>query len=443
MIEGKLPPQAPDIEPLILGAIMIDGSCVDIAMAILHEDSFYKESHQLIFNAARRLYNKREPIDISTVAEELKNTDKLELIGGSFYISQLTYRVASGANIEYHCRIVEQYAIGRRVLMACQKAISDIYDDPVSIFEHINFLNSRLTKPDIAIQGNDPSPTYRINKAVKQIEKAMDGKDIGISTGITELDKYTGGWQDGDLIIIAARPGMGKSAWGINIAHNAIKKAPVFMIQMEMSAEQVAMREIAMETGIKIQTLRTGNIFEEQKELVDRSAQELKEKMFFIDFESNGTIMSITSKIIKAKREHKISLAMIDYLQLIEPPKGENTAYVIGKITAAFKRLAKELSIPIIMFSQLNREVEKRGDKRPQLSDLRDSGSIEADADQVIFIYRPDYYQEDPRNERGESLLNKIDLIIAKNRQGGTGDVWVHHDLSCNIITNEQSMIFN
>lgn len=437
MMMGMVPPQSTDSEMLVLCAIMADNRKILAAMERLHNDSFYKESNRVIYEAMVDLYKQYTPIDFSTVIEKLKEKGTIDIAGGAYGVVQISNNPVSLGNMDTHLLIIEQYAICRRVIEQCSRTVQDIYTDPVQIFEHINSLNTRLSRPDIAVVGSNTSAEYRLTKGMDQVDSAMKGIQSGVTTGIDELDKYTGGWQNGDLIIIAARPAMGKSAVGINLAHNALVSGAVFMQQCEMSEVQVSHREMAMYSGFKIQNIRTGQLFSDDYQRLKEDVEKIKNNKFYIDFNMGESVTTICSRIIKHKNEYGIKLAMIDYLQLISPDNGnESLNNKIGVITRALKKLAKELSIPIIVFSQLNRDTEKRGEKRPQLSDLRDSGNIEQDADQVIFLMRPDYYTEFPVNENGESLSGKIALIIAKNRQGATGDVWVNHNLSCNLITN-------
>lgn len=437
MMMGMVPPQSTDSEMLVLCAIMADNRKILAAMERLHNDSFYKESNRVIYEAMVDLYKQYTPIDFSTVIEKLKEKGTIDIAGGAYGVVQISNNPVSLGNMDTHLLIIEQYAICRRVIEQCSRTVQDIYTDPVQIFEHINSLNTRLSRPDIAVVGSNTSAEYRLTKGMDQVDSAMKGIQSGVTTGIDELDKYTGGWQNGDLIIIAARPAMGKSAVGINLAHNALVSGAVFMQQCEMSEVQVSHREMAMYSGFKIQNIRTGQLFSDDYQRLKEDVEKIKNNKFYIDFNMGENVTTICSRIIKHKNEYGIKLAMIDYLQLISPDNSnESLNNKIGVITRALKKLAKELSIPIIVFSQLNRDTEKRGEKRPQLSDLRDSGNIEQDADQVIFLMRPDYYTEFPVNENGESLAGKIALIIAKNRQGATGDVWVNHNLSCNLITN-------
>lgn len=431
--EGKIPPQATDLEELVLGAILVDQDAIKIAINILQEDSFYHPKHRIIYHAILQLHRERMPIDIGTVAKRIEDIGESENIGGNHKITELTWRVASAANVEFHCRIVEQNAIGRRVISECLRTADLIYSDPVKIFEHVNAMMTRMSQPDIAVTSNDSSADSRINAAVKHIQDAMDGKNVGITTGYRQLDECTGGWQNGDLIVIAARPGMGKSALSLNLAHNALPGA-IFIQQMEMTKPQVGIRELAMYTKNSIHNLKKGQLLPDEMDQVRQVAADLKKVKVFSDFTAGCTSHDVAARIIKHKSDHNIRLAMVDYLQIIKYAEGSNTDEAIGEITSSFKRLAKDLDIPIILFSQLNRAVENRDNKRPQLSDLRSSGNIEQDADIVIFLMRPDYYDEFATDENGNSMRGKMIMNFAKNRQGFTGDYIMNHDLSRNLI---------
>lgn len=437
---NNLLPHDEELERDTLAIILSQPYQSDTAIGILRKDSFYTPKYNLIFESVLDLFEQKKPTDSVSVVQYLKEKGKIEQVGGSYEVLQLTNQVANGAQLEYFCRLIEQKAIARRVINACHQIIKQIHENPEDIFSTLADLNNRISQSDISVKGNDPSPDYRIDIALKELEKAMNGHTTGVVSGLKELDKCTGGWQKGDLIVVGARPGMGKSALALNLAHGAADAGfKSFMFQMEMTAKQVADRELSMYSGIKIQNIKTGNVFSEELEMIKKAAVAIRNKKFYCDFSPAGDILQVQSQITKMKRENDISIAFIDYLNLIKTKenKGENTSYAIGRITSSLKRMAKELDIPIVLFAQLNRAVEGRGsDRRPQLSDLRDSGSIEQDADQIIFLVRPDYYQEDPRDENGNSLIGMLDLIIAKNRQGATGDVWVKHNLSCNIIKN-------
>ena len=423
---GKKPPQALALEEAVLGALMLDRDAMSNVLDILQAESFYHEAHKLIYKAILRLFEQSKPVDMLTVTQELRTTGELEAAGGPAYIVELTEKVASSANIEYHARIVAQKYIQRELINVSNKIIRDAYEDTTDVFDLLDTAEQGLF--DIAEK--NMSRSYETmgslaSKALKQLEELKNREDglTGVPTGFTDIDRLTSGWQPSDLIILAARPGMGKTSFVLSLARNASADfgRGVAIFSLEMSALQLAQRIISMEAEVSSQKLRNGQLEDYEWQQLQSAIERISEAPIYIDDTPGINIFEIRAKCRRLKMQHDISLVIIDYLQLMsgggENAKG-NREQEVSAISRALKMLAKELNVPVIALSQLSRAVEVRGgSKRPQLSDLRESGSIEQDADMVSFIYRPEYYQilED---EEGQSLKGIAELIIAKNRHG-------------------------
>ncbi|MBK8362677.1 MAG: replicative DNA helicase [Bacteroidetes bacterium] len=401
---GKLPPQALDLEEACLGALMLEKDALTKVIDILHPDSFYKDSHRLIFQAIRRLFERSEPIDILTVTNELKKSGELDIVGGPYAITQLTNRVASAANIEYHSRIILQKHIQRELIRISAETIKDAYEDTSDVFMLLDKAEKNLFEVAQGnIRRNYQEMSTMVSEAYKQIEAArLHGTGVtGVQSGFTDLDRITSGWQKSDLIIIAARPGMGKTAFVLSLARNAAIgfNRPIAVFSLEMSSVQLVQRMISSETGIPSDKLRKGTL-------------------------DNTEWQKLVSRRLKAM--YNIEMIVVDYLQLMRSDvdaKSGNREQEISTISRSLKALAKELNVPVIALSQLSRAVESRGgSKRPQLSDLRESGAIEQDADMVTFIYRPEYYgiefDEDNNPTKGTA-----EIIIAKHRNGALDTV--------------------
>ena len=424
---GKIQPQAIQLEEAVLGALMLDKDALAIVLDILRSDSFYVEGHKMIFKAMLRLFERSQPIDLLTVMEELKKSGDLETAGGPAYLSELTNRVASAANIEYHARIIAQKFIQRELIRVSTQIIRDAYEDTTDVFQLLDDAEQGLFS--IAQQnmsrGYD-SMAALSNKLLKQIEDLKNREDglTGIPSGFTELDRLTSGFQRSDLIIVAARPGMGKTAFTLSLAKNAaylFGKAVAFF-SLEMSSVQLATRVISQDAEISGSKMRNGQLENYEHQQLLSSIERLSEIPIFIDDTPGINIFELRAKCRRMKMQHDIDLIIIDYLQLMsggkEGGKGGNREQEISSISRALKGLAKELDVPVIALSQLSRAVEMRGGtKRPQLSDLRESGAIEQDADIVSFIYRPEYY-DILEDEEGQSLKGVAEVIIAKHRNG-------------------------
>jgi replicative DNA helicase len=427
MMPGKLPPQAVELEEAVLGALMLDKNAVAEVIDLLQPESFYYDSHQKIFKAIHALFHQTQPIDILTVTQQLRKSGDLELAGGAYYITQLTNRVASAANIEYHSRIVLQKFIQRELIRISSDIIKDAYEETSDVLE----LLDRAERNLFSIAESNIRRKYEdmhslISKAIKEVEIASKQESgvTGVPSGFTELDRVTAGWQKSDLIIVAARPGMGKTAFTLSLAKNAAVKfnKPVAFFSLEMSSIQLVNRMIAAETEISTEKLRKGELADYEWQQLNMKVTPLTNAPIFIDDTPALSVFELRAKCRRLASEKKISLIIIDYLQLMTgggDNKNGNREQEISHISRSLKSIAKELSVPIIALSQLSRAVESRAgqSKRPQLSDLRESGAIEQDADMVMFIYRPEYYGL-TETEDNLPTTNLAEIIVAKNRNG-------------------------
>ena len=430
MMFGKVPPQAKELEEAVLGAIMLEKSAFDTVIEILKPECFYGEANQRIFKAMRSLAEKSLPIDLLTVVEELKLKEDLELVGGPYYVSKLTNAVVSSANIEAHSRIVLQKFIQRELIRISGEIIADAYEDSTDVFDLLDDAESKLFE----ITNNHLRSAFEdINTVlVKTIQRIEDmrnrDEDItGVPSGFPSLDKLTYGWQPTDMIVLAARPSVGKTAFALNLARSAAlhptKPTPIVFFSLEMSSSQLVQRILSAESEIWLEKITRGKLEEhEMKQLYKRGIERLSNAPIYIDDTAALNIFELRAKCRRLKNKHDIGLIIIDYLQLMSgggDNKGGNREQEISKISRDLKGLAKELKVPIIALSQLSREVEKRkeGAKIPQLSDLRESGAIEQDADMVMFLYRPEYY-DITANEMGESNKGETYVKIAKHRNG-------------------------
>jgi len=430
--QGKIPPQALDLEEAVLGAMLIDKKGVDEVIDLLQPDAFYKIAHQNIFEAIYQLFQDSQPIDLLTVSSELRKNGKLESVGGEFYLVQLSQRIASSAHIEFHARIILQKYIQRSLIKISNEIIESAYKESTDVFDLLDEAESKLY--DVT-QGNikksSESAQNLVLEAKKKIEEIskQDGLS-GVSTGFEKLDKLTSGWQPSDLIIIAARPGMGKTALTLSMARNiaVTKQIPVAFFSLEMSSIQLITRLISSETGLSSEKLRTGKLADHEWQQLNVKVTDLEKAPLFIDDTPSLSIFDLRAKARRLSSQHGIKLIVVDYLQLMTAgtsSKTGNREQEISTISRNLKALAKELNIPVIALSQLSRAVETRGGtKRPMLSDLRESGAIEQDADIVSFIYRPEYYNIDEwdDDERSPSQ-GQAEFIVAKHRNGGLENI--------------------
>jgi len=429
---GKIPPQAVDLEEAVIGAMLIDKKGVDEVIDILQPEAFYKEANQQIFEAIHSLFETSEPIDLLTVSAQLRKMGLLDKIGGDFYLVQLSKKVSTSAHIEFHARIILQKFIQRSLIKISNEIIDDAFKESIDVFDLLDVAESKLY--DIT-QGNIKKSSETAQNLVIQAKKRIeeiakrDGLS-GVATGFEKLDALTSGWQPSDLIIIAARPGMGKTALTLSMARNiaVTQQTPVAFFSLEMSSVQLITRLISAETGLSSEKLRTGKLASHEWEQLNVKVGDLERAPLFIDDTPSLSIFDLRAKARRLSSQHGIKLIVVDYLQLMTAGtsnKAGNREQEISTISRNLKALAKELDIPVIALSQLSRAVETRGGtKRPLLSDLRESGAIEQDADIVSFIYRPEYYGIDEwdDDERTPSE-GQAEFIVAKHRNGGLDNI--------------------
>lgn len=430
--KGKIPPQAVDLEEVVLGAMMIDKKGVDEVIDILSSEAFYKEAHKHIFEAIFKLFENSEPVDLLTVSSQLKKDAKLDLVGGDFYLISLTQRVSSSAHIEFHARIILQKYIQRSLIKISNEIIEEAYDETKDVFDLLDNAEAKLYE---VTQGNVKKSTETaqslVIQAKKKIEEISNKEGLsGIPSGFTKLDQLTSGWQESDLIIVAARPGMGKTALTLSMARNIAvnQDIPVAFFSLEMSSVQLITRLISSETGLSSEKLRTGKLEKHEWEQLNVKVKTLERAPLFIDDTPSLSIFDLRAKARRLASQYGIKMIVIDYLQLMTAggsQKGGNREQEISTISRNLKALAKELSVPVIALSQLSRAVETRGgSKRPLLSDLRESGAIEQDADIVSFIYRPEYYKIEEWDDDDRSPTEgQAEFIVAKHRNGGLENI--------------------
>ena len=430
-VVGTIPPQAVELEEAVLGALMLESDKITEVQEYLTEASFYKEEHRLIYRVMNELSMAQQPIDLFTVTNQLKSKRELKKVGGANYLAQLTQRVGTAANIEFHSRIITQKHIQRELIRASTEIQRQSYDSTIDVNDLIGFAEGEVLKiTEGYVKRSVQSANDILRATIRQIEKAAenDSRYSGVCTGFTELDNVTLGWQPSDLIIIAARPAMGKTAFTLTMARNMAVDydTPVAFFSLEMSSVQLMTRLVVAETGINGQTIRSGKLTPSEWKTLETNTKALGMAPLYIDDTPALSIFEFRSKVRRLKANNDIKVVVIDYLQLMtasgQGDKG-NREQEVAFISRTLKGIAKELNIPIIALSQLNRATESRGgSKRPQLSDLRESGAIEQDADLVAFIHRPEYYgfTAGPGEEPVEGLA---EFILAKHRNGSVGDV--------------------
>ncbi|MFD1734969.1 replicative DNA helicase [Bacillus salitolerans] len=420
----RTPPQNIEAEQAVLGAIFLEASSLTVVSEILIPEDFYRASHQKIFHTMLTLSEKGEPVDLVTVTSELADLKLLEEIGGVSYLSDLANSVPTAANVEYYAKIIEEKSILRRLIRTATTIATDGYsrDDEVDVLlneAEKSILDVSRRKGGGAFQ-NIKDVLVDAYDNIEQLATRV-GEITGIPTGFTELDRMTAGFQRNDLIIVAARPSVGKTAFSLNIAQNVATKAGenVAIFSLEMGAQQLVMRMLCAEGNINAQALRTGKLTPEDWGKLTMAMGSLSNAGIYIDDTPGIKINEIRSKCRRLKQESGLGMILIDYLQLIQGNgrAGENRQQEVSEISRSLKALARELQVPVIALSQLSRGVESRQDKRPMMSDIRESGSIEQDADIVAFLYRDDYYDKESENK------NIIEIIIAKQRNGPTGTV--------------------
>jgi replicative DNA helicase len=431
--EGRVPPQAVEVEEAVLGSMLIEHEAATVALQMLSAGDFYKPAHQHIFEVLHDLYERDNPLDLLTVENELRDKGLLDACGGSGYLAELTRSVSSAANVDYHAQIIAEKATKRNLILSCTDIIKHAYDSSSDPYDVLDRAEQQIFDLANSKQRSQAQPIGDVLKDTLSYLEDIRGKSSGI-TGVptgTDVDKMTAGWQNGDLIIIAARPSMGKTAYVLTTARNAALhqseklQTKVAIFSLEMSNQSLVQRLLTMEGRINAQTARSGRLKDEEfKRLID-AAGRLFTANIFVDDTPGLSIMELRTKARRLKSEHDIGLIVIDYLQLMTASGKDfgTREQEIASISRGLKALAKELDVPVVALSQLSRAVEQRGgDKRPQLSDLRESGSIEQDADVVCFLYRPEYYGIKTTPE-GQSTNGLAEVIIGKQRNGPTGSV--------------------
>ncbi len=430
---GRVPPQAVDVEQSVLGAMLLEREAIPKAIEILRAESFYSAKHKKIFTAITQLFERSNPVDLITLTEELRRRSELEEIGGAYYLTELTTQVASAANVEYHSRIIAEKYLLRKLIETMTTLVGEAYDPGSDAFELLDMAEAEIFGiSDSQLRRPASSITDVIKTTLQQLE-AIHGREGGITgvpSGFSKLDEYTSGFQRSDLIIVAARPSMGKTAFALTCGRNAALHPQyptgVAIFSLEMGAEQLAQRMLTSEARIDAQAARTGRMKDRDWQALARAAGRLSAAPIFIDDTPGLSVLELRAKCRRLKAEHDIGLVIVDYLQLMHATttnRNANREQEIAHISRSLKSLAKELNVPVIALSQLSRAVESRGgDKRPQLSDLRESGSIEQDADVVCFIYRAERYGITV-DEHGNSTEGLADILIGKQRNGPIGTV--------------------
>ncbi|TAF63589.1 MAG: replicative DNA helicase [Cytophagales bacterium] len=431
---GKLPPQATDLEDAILGALMLEKDALLSVGDILHPESFYKEANKEIYKAIQQLSANSQPIDMLTVTQQLRKTGMLEFVGGASYVTSLASYVNSAAHIESHARIVAEAAIKREIIALASDLERDAYEDSIDVFDLLDAAEQRffeisernITKKTVDIQ-------LALQEAIQNLENKKGMKDglTGIPSGFMHLDRITAGWQKTDFVVIAARPSVGKTAFALNLLRNAAIdfNFPVAFFSLEMSTTQLVHRLISIEAELEGDKIKKGTLADYEWQQLYTRIPRLADAKIFLDDTPNIPINELNTKARRLKSQHDIQMIIIDYLQLItasnifQKSSVGNREQEVAYISRSLKKLAKDLDIPVIALSQLSRAVETRGgEKRPQLSDIRESGSVEQDADIVLFLYRPEYHQI-TADSMGNSTLGLAEVLISKHRNGALGEV--------------------
>jgi replicative DNA helicase len=421
----KVPPQSIEAEQSVLGAILLENEALIKAIELLQVDDFYRESHRQIYSAMIGLYEKNTPVDQITLTEHLKQKNKLAEVGGLSYVAELAEKIPTAANIEYYAKIVRQKAILRNLIASATGIVAKATSGEENIEDILDFSEKTIFQ----ISEQQIKPSYYPLKSIlqstfKSIERLYEKKQLitGVATGFADLDEKTSGFQPSDLIIIAGRPSMGKTAFCLNIAQYAatVEKVPTVVFSLEMSKEQLALRMLCSEARIDNHKLRSGHIAENEWGKLTMAAGRLSEASLFIDDTPGMSVFEMRAKARRLKAEHGLGMIIIDYMQLMSGSKSraDSREQEISEISRSLKALAKELNVPVLALSQLNRRLEDRTDKKPQMSDLRESGAIEQDADVILFIYREEVYHRDSEEAKG-----KAEVIIGKQRNGPIGDI--------------------
>lgn len=439
MMYGKVPPQAKELEEVILGGLMLDVNSVFVGMSRLFPEMFYVDAHQRIFTAIQNLYDQNKKIDILTVVEQLKKNEELDLVGGAYYVTKLTNSVVSGANIENHISIVAEKFLKREAIRLSGEVLGDAYEDSTDAFDLINTADAGFQQiQEQVLKGMAKDISSYGMKVLEQHAQVKETGVLGISTGIKALDNVICGLVAPDLLIIAARPGQGKTALMLSVTYNTsvLGKVPCAWFSLEMDGVQLVRRLSSIDTGINHERIRKGETSKEEDVMLGESISKISEAKIFIEDKAAINVRDIRTRANLLKKRHKIQYIVVDYLQLMKglDTKNKSRENIVSEISRSLKEIAKELEIPVIALSQLSREVEKRPDKMPQLADLRESGGIEQDADEVIFLMRPEYYRMQDNVTIGDSEYSVNDLCIAsiaKNRHGATKNTALNFKGSC------------
>jgi len=425
---AKLPPHSVEAEESVIGGILLDNDALNVALEIIRDEDFYRPAHQVIFSAMIALWEKREPIDVITLSQKLRSLGMLDTIGGLEELTRLATMVPSAANVTFYARLVKEFGLRRRVIREATEIVADAFSSEGEIEEFLDTVEQRI----LGISDCRISPAFHkagdvVQESIKIIEQLYDRKELvtGVSSGFKDLDKMTAGFQPSDLIIIAARPSMGKTTFALNIAshigipnNDSAKSTAVALFSLEMSKEQLVLRMLCSLADVDNAKVRTGHLGDRDFPRLVDAASRIAEGKVFIDDTGGLTITELRAKCRRLHKEHPLSLIIVDYLQLMRSPAySKFREQEISDISRSLKALAKELHVPVIALSQLNRSVESRENKRPQMSDLRESGAIEQDADIIMFIYRDEVYHQDTPDK------GVAEILISKQRNGPVGTV--------------------
>jgi replicative DNA helicase len=424
-ISGRVPPQATDAEESVLGSILLDNQSINICLERIRPEDFYKAAHQTIFEAMSLLADKREPIDILTLGQQLRSMGQLDAVGGAQTLSYLASSVPNSANVAYYARMIKEMSIRRRLIHESTDIINSAFELQGDIEEFLDTTEQKiLGVSDFRVAASFHRVSDIVQDSIRIVEKLYDQKEpiTGVASGLIKLDKLTAGFQPSDLVIVAARPSMGKTALTLGWAQHIgiYKRKPVAFFSLEMSKEQLVLRMLCSESRINNTSVRTGNLSERDFARIVDGASRLSEAEIFIDDTPAITITELRAKARRLHRDHQLGAIIVDYLQLLRSPAySHSREQEISDISRSLKALAKELNVPVIALSQLNRSVESRTDKRPMMADLRESGAIEQDADVIMFIYRDEVYNKESPDK------GVAEIIISKQRSGPTGAVRV------------------
>ncbi len=423
----RTPPQAVEVEQVVLGAMMLDREAVALAIETIDAGYFYKNSHKLIFDAICDLFEKNVEIDLVTLTEALQKKKRLEEVGGAYYLAEISNSTPSAANVEYHLEIVKQKALSRNLINECSGIITKAYDQSEDIDEMLDFAESKIFEiSEKRLKKGFASINPILHQTFEKIDKLFHSSQSGVTgipAGYKKLDEMLAGFQPSDFIVLAGRPSMGKTAFALNLARNAAVDhgIPVGVFSLEMASEALVLRLLCTESKVNQMAVRTGRLSKDEMSRLTNHVAKLMNAPVYIDDSASLNVIELRAKARRLKAEKNVQLLIIDYLQLMEGHKGENRQQEITHISRSVKGIAKELDIPVVALSQLSRATETRDrSRKPQLSDLRESGAIEQDADVVLFVYRPEYYNITEFDD-GTPTHNMCEIIIGKQRNGPVG----------------------